>query len=95
MSEDELRTTGLEIKVRTSPESSPQEVTNQIITQLRPYLEQVFRMYQVVYRIRLIIQPVFVKTPQPPITVKAIVRKPITQDEFAGEDGEEPEEEEE
>jgi hypothetical protein len=92
MSEDEFRTTGLEIKVRASPETSPQEVANQIIAQLRPYLEQVFRMYQVVYRIRLIIQPVFVKTPQPPITVKAIVRRPITQEEY--EEGEEEAEEE-
>jgi hypothetical protein len=92
MSEDELRTTGLEIKVRASPETSPQDVVNQIIAQLRPYLEQVFRMYQVVYRIRLIIQPVFVKTPQPPITVKAIVRRPITQEEY--EEGEEEAEEE-
>jgi hypothetical protein len=45
----------------------------------------------VVYRIRLIIQPVLVKTPQPAVTIRTIVRKPIT----AGAENEYEEDEEE
>jgi len=83
--------TGVELKVRASPTQSPEEITQQVISQLAPYLRQVFSTYQVVYRIRLIIQPVLVKTPQPTVTIRAIVKRPIT----AGAEGEYGEEEEE
>jgi len=82
---------GVEVKVRASPTQSPDEITQQVISQLAPYLRQVFGTYQVVYRIRLIIQPVLVKTPQPAVTIRTIVRNPIT----AGAEGEYEEEEEE
>jgi hypothetical protein len=86
--------TGIELKVRASPTQSPDEVTQQVISQLAPYLRQVFGTYQVVYRIRLIIQPVLVKTPQPAVTIRAIVRRPITAntEEEEEEEGEEEEE---
>jgi len=90
----EVNYTGIELKVRASPTQSPDEITQQVISQLAPYLRQVFSTYQVVYRIRLIIQPVLVKTPQPTITIRAIVKRPITA-EVVGEGGEEEEEEEE
>jgi hypothetical protein len=83
--------TGVELKVRASPTQSPEEITQQVVSQLAPYLRQVFGTYQVVYRIRLIIQPVLVKTPQPAVTIRTIVRKPIT----AGTENEYEEEEEE
>jgi len=79
---------GIEIKVRASPTQSPEEVTQQVISQLAPYLRQVFGTYQVVYRIRLIIQPVLVKTPQPAVTIRTIVRKPITAGEYEEYEGE-------
>jgi len=82
---------GVEVKVRASPTQSPDEITQQVISQLAPYLRQVFGTYQVVYRIRLIIQPVLVKTPQPAVTIRTIVRNPIT----AGTENEYEEEEEE
>mgnify|MGYP001772807252 CR=1 FL=1 len=88
---DEVRSTGLEIKIRTSPEQSPEKIVNQVIEQLRPYLESVLRTYQVTYRIRLIIQPVFVKTPQPPITVRAIVKRPVTEDRYRDDGADEEE----
>jgi len=81
---------GIELKVRASPTQSPDEITQQVISQLAPYLRQIFSTYQVVYRIRLIIQPVLIKTPAPTITIRAIVKKPIT-----AETEEEEEEEEE
>jgi len=87
----EVNYTGVEVKVRASPTQSAEEITQQVISQLAPYLRQVFSTYQVVYRIRLIIQPVLVKTPQPAVTIRTIVRKPIT----AGTEGEYEEEEEE
>ena len=80
---------GIEIKVRASPTQSPEEVTQQVISQLAPYLRQVFGTYQVVYRIRLIIQPVLVKTPQPAVTIRTIVKKPVmsgTEEEYEGEE---------
>jgi len=83
--------TGVEVKVRASPSQSPEEITQQVVSQLAPYLRQVFSTYQVVYRIRLIIQPVLVKTPQPAVTIRTIVKKPVT----AGTEGEYEEEEEE
>jgi hypothetical protein len=83
--------TGVEVKVRASPTQSPDEITQQVISQLAPYLRQVFGTYQVVYRIRLIIQPVLVKTPQPAVTIRTIVKKPVT----VGTDNEYEEEEEE
>jgi len=82
---------GVEVKVRASPTQSPDEITQQVISQLAPYLRQVFGTYQVVYRIRLIIQPVLVKTPQPAVTIRTIVRSPVT----VGAEGEYEEEEEE
>jgi len=45
----------------------------------------------VVYRIRLIIQPVLVKTPQPAVTIRTIVKSPVT----VGAEGEYEDEEEE
>jgi hypothetical protein len=83
--------TGVEVKVRASPSQSPEEITQQVVSQLAPYLRQVFSTYQVVYRIRLIIQPVLVKTPQPAVTIRTIVKKPVT----VGAEGEYEEEEEE
>jgi len=83
--------TGVEVKVRASPTQSPDEITQQVISQLAPYLRQVFGTYQVVYRIRLIIQPVLVKTPQPAVTIRTIVKSPVT----AGTENEYEEEEEE
>ncbi len=83
--------TGVELKVRASPTQSPEDITQQVISQLAPYLRQVFSTYQVVYRIRLIIQPVLVKTPQPTVTIRAIVKKPITagaEEEYEGEEEE-------
>jgi DNA-binding PucR family transcriptional regulator len=90
----EVNYTGVELKVRASPTQSPEEITQQVISQLAPYLRQVFSTYQVVYRIRLIIQPVLVKTPQPAVTIRAIVKKPIAAGEGEGyeEEGEEGEE---
>jgi len=82
--------TGVEVKVRASPSQSAEEITQQVISQLAPYLRQVFSTYQVVYRIRLIIQPVLVKTPQPAVTIRTIVKSPVT----AGSDEEYSEEEE-
>ena len=86
--------TGVELKVRASPTQSPEEITQQVISQLAPYLRQVFSTYQVVYRIRLIIQPVLVKTPQPAVTIRTIVRKPVTAGEYEEYEGEGEEEEE-
>jgi hypothetical protein len=87
----EVNYTGVEVKVRASPTQSAEEITQQVISQLAPYLRQVFSTYQVVYRIRLIIQPVLVKTPQPAVTIRAIVRSPVT----AGDEEEYGDEEEE
>jgi len=86
--------TGVEVKVRASPSQSAEEITQQVISQLAPYLRQVFSTYQVVYRIRLIIQPVLVKTPQPAVTIRTIVKSPVTAgaDEEYGEEEEEGEE---
>ena len=83
--------TGVEVKVRASPTQSSEEITQQVISQLAPYLRQVFSTYQVVYRIRLIIQPVLVKTPQPAVTIRTIVKSPVT----VGAEGEYEDEEEE
>jgi hypothetical protein len=83
--------TGVEVKVRATPTQSPDEITQQVVSQLAPYLRQVFSTYQVVYRIRLIIQPVLVKTPQPAVTIRTIVKNPVT----VGAEGEYEEEEEE
>ena len=73
---------GIEVKVRASPTQSAEEITQQVISQLAPYLRQVFSTYQVVYRIRLIIQPVLVKTPQPAVTIRTIVKSPVTAGEY-------------
>jgi len=90
----EVNYTGVEVKVRASPSQSAEEITQQVISQLAPYLRQVFSTYQVVYRIRLIIQPVLVKTPQPAVTIRAIVKSPVTAGEYE-EYGDEEEGEEE
>ncbi len=68
---------GVEYRIRASPTANPEELTNQLVAQLVPYLRQVFSQYSVVYRIRVIIQPVFVKTPKPPITVSVVTRRPV------------------
>jgi hypothetical protein len=90
----EVNYTGVEVKVRASPTQSPEEITQQVISQLAPYLRQVFSTYQVVYRIRLIIQPVLVKTPQPAVTIRTIVKSPVTMEgnEEYGDEEEEGEE---
>jgi len=85
---------GIEIKVRATPTQSAEEITQQVISQLAPYLRQVFSTYQVVYRIRLIIQPVLVKTPQPAVTIRTIIKSPVTAGEYE-EYGDEEEGEEE
>ena len=45
----EVNYTGVEVKVRASPTQSADEITQQVISQLAPYLRQVFGTYQVVY----------------------------------------------
>lgn len=82
MSDEEVRYTGVEFKVRASPTQSPDQLVSQLISQLEPYLRQVFSSYQITYKIRIIVQPVFVRTPQPAVTVKTIVRKPVSQEEL-------------
>ena len=79
---------GVEYRIRASPTANPEELTNQLVSQLVPYLRQVFSQYSVVYRIRVIIQPVFVKTPKPPVTVSVVTRRPVS-DEDDGMDEEE------
>jgi len=60
MSSPDQRSMGVEYRIRASPTSSPEEIVNQLVAQLVPYLRQVFSQYTVVYRVRVIIQPVFV-----------------------------------
>lgn len=63
-----LRSTEIQIQVRASPTSSPQQILNAILSQLQPYLEAVVSQYQIVYRIRVRVEPVFVKVPAPVAT---------------------------
>ena len=79
MSDPEERTVGVEYRIRASPTSSPEEIVNQLVAQLVPYLRQVFSQYTVVYRVRVIIQPVFVKTPRPPVTLTVVTRAPVNE----------------
>ena len=82
---------GVEYRVRASPTANPEELTNQLVAQLVPYLRQIFSQYSVVYRIRVIVQPVFVKTPRPPITVSVVTRNPISGDDESNDEGNEEE----
>jgi len=92
MSDPDQRSMGVEYRIRASPTSSPEEIVNQLVAQLVPYLRQVFSQYTVVYRVRVIIQPVFVKTPKPPVTLSVVTRSPVSED--SGGDMSEEEEEE-
>jgi len=85
MSDPEERTVGVEYRIRASPTSSPEEIVNQLVAQLVPYLRQVFSQYTVVYRVRVIIQPVFVKTPRPPVTLTVVTRAPVNESDGGGE----------
>jgi hypothetical protein len=95
MSDPDPRSMGVEYRIRASPTSSPEEIVNQLVAQLVPYLRQVFSQYTVVYRVRVIIQPVFVKTPRPPVTLSVVTKSPIKDTDADGSSGDELEEEEE
>jgi len=95
MSDPDPRSMGVEYRIRASPTSSPEEIVNQLVAQLVPYLRQVFSQYTVVYRVRVVIQPVFVKTPKPPVTLSVVTRSPVSEDGGGGDGGGELEEEEE
>jgi len=45
-----------------------------------------------VYRVRVIIQPVFVKTPKPPVTLSVVTRSPVSENGGGNELEEEEEE---
>ena len=92
MSDPDPRSMGVEYRIRASPTSSPEEIVNQLVAQLVPYLRQVFSQYTVVYRVRVIIQPVFVKTPRPPVTLTVVTRSPVSEGDSGGELGEGEEE---
>jgi hypothetical protein len=92
MSEPDQRSMGVEYRIRASPTSSPEEIVNQLVAQLVPYLRQVFSQYTVVYRVRVIIQPVFVKTPKPSVTLSVVTRSPVSEDGGGNELEEEEEE---
>ena len=95
MSDPDQRSMGVEYRIRASPTSSPEEIVNQLVAQLVPYLRQVFGQYSVVYRVRVIIQPVFVKTPKPPVTLSVVTRSPIRDTDADSNGDNELEEEEE
>jgi len=95
MSDPDPRSMGVEYRIRASPTSSPEEIVNQLVAQLVPYLRQVFSQYTVVYRVRVIIQPVFVKTPKPPVTLSVVTRAPIRDGDAGDDDGDALEQEEE
>jgi len=92
MSSPDQRSMGVEYRIRASPTSSPEEIVNQLVAQLVPYLRQVFSQYTVVYRVRVIIQPVFVKTPKPPVTLSVVTRSPVSENGGGNELEEEEEE---
>jgi hypothetical protein len=92
MSSPDQRSMGVEYRIRASPTSSPDEIVNQLVAQLVPYLRQVFSQYTVVYRVRVIIQPVFVKTPKPPVTLSVVTRAPVSENGGGNEVEEEEEE---
>jgi hypothetical protein len=95
MSDPDQRSMGVEYRIRASPTSSPEEIVNQLVAQLVPYLRQVFSQYTVVYRVRVIIQPVFVRTPKPPVTLSVVTRAPVRDSDMDGGGNDELEEEEE
>jgi len=92
MSSPDQRSMGVEYRIRASPTSSPEEIVNQLVAQLVPYLRQVFSQYTVVYRVRVIIQPVFVKTPKPSVTLSVVTRSPVSENGGGNELEEEEEE---
>jgi len=95
MSDPDQRSMGVEYRIRASPTSSPEEIVNQLVAQLVPYLRQVFSQYTVVYRVRVIIQPVFVKTPKPPVTLSVVTKAPVRDGDTSDDGGDTLEEEEE